>query len=71
MKCLVTVKSNDQSPTVKVIVCNIPISEIHSYCNSILRPADSNGVTKDAKGKVENSWACTFQPLVTCFHYTR
>ena len=33
-----------QSPKVKGSICNIPISEIDNNCNSLPRPADSNGV---------------------------
>ena len=33
-----------QSPKVKGSVCNIPISENDNNCNSLPRPADSNGV---------------------------
>ena len=40
----VTVMSKGQSQKVKGSICNIPISEIASNCNSLTRPADSNGV---------------------------
>ena len=33
-----------QSLKVKGSICNIPISEIDNNCNSLPRPADSNGV---------------------------
>ena len=33
-----------QSPKVKGSICNILISEIDNNCNSLPRPADSNGV---------------------------
>ena len=35
-----------KSRAIKFSECNIPISEIDSYCNSIRRPANSNGGTK-------------------------
>ena len=44
LKCLVTVTPNGLSPTVKDSVCNIPISEIDSNCNSLLRLVDGNRV---------------------------
>ena len=40
----VTVMPKVQSPKVKGSICNIPISEIDNNCNSLPRPADSNGV---------------------------
>ena len=40
----VTVMPKGQSPKVKDSICNIPISEKDSNCNSLPRPADSNGV---------------------------
>ena len=40
----VTVIPKDQSPKVKGSICNIPISDIDSNCNSLSRPVDSNGV---------------------------
>ena len=40
----VTVMWKGQSPKVKGSVCNIPISENDNNCNSLPRPADSNGV---------------------------
>ena len=40
----VTVMPKGQSPKVKGSICNIPISEIDNNCNSLVRPADSNGV---------------------------
>ena len=40
----VTVMRKGQSPKVKGSICNIPISEIDNNCNSLPRPADSNGV---------------------------
>ena len=40
----VTVIPKGQSPKVKGSICNIPISEIDNNCNSLPRPADSNGV---------------------------
>ena len=52
MKCLNflgRVMSKDELPTVKVSVCNVPISEIDSSFNSILRPADRYGVTTELK----------------------
>ena len=39
----------DQLPTVKVSVYNVPISEIDSSCNSILRPGDRYGVTMELR----------------------
>ena len=39
----------DQLPTVKVSVYNVPISEIDSSCNPILRPADRYGVTMELR----------------------
>ena len=41
-----------QLPTVKVSVCNIFLSEIDRDYNSIVRPADSNGVTMELEIKV-------------------
>ena len=41
-----------QSPTVKVRVCNIFLSEIDSNCSLIVRPVDSNGVPIELKIKV-------------------
>ena len=61
-----TVMLKGQSPTVKVSVFNIPISN----CNSIIRSGDSNGVTMELKIKVEYSWAYPFDPLIPCFYYT-
>ena len=40
----VAIMPKDQSPKVKGSICNIPISEIDNNCNSLPRPADSNGV---------------------------
>ena len=40
----VTVMLRGQSPKVKGSICNILISEIDNNCNSLPRPADSNGV---------------------------
>ena len=40
----ITVMPKGQSPKVKGSICNIPISEIDNNCNSLPRPADSNGV---------------------------
>ena len=40
----VTVTPKGQSPKVKGSICNIPIFEIDNNCNSLPRPADSNGV---------------------------
>ena len=40
----VTVMPKGQSLKVKGSICNIPISEIDNNCNSLPRPADSNGV---------------------------
>ena len=40
----VTVMPKGQSPKVKGNICNIPISEIDNNCNSLPRPADSNGI---------------------------
>ena len=40
----VTVMPKVQSPKVKGSICNIPISEIDNNCNSLPRPADSNGI---------------------------
>ena len=42
---LVRVMPKGQLPTVKVSVCNIFLVEIDRDCNSIVGPADSNGVT--------------------------
>ena len=58
-----------QSPAVKVSECNLSISEIGSNCNSILRSANSKLVTMKLKRKVEHSWICTFEPLITCFMF--
>ena len=41
--------SKDELPTVKVSVYNVPISEIDSSFNSILRPADRYGVITELK----------------------
>ena len=50
----VTVMPKDQSPKVRGSICNIPISDIDSNCNSLTRPADSNGVNVvKLKRKVE------------------
>ena len=46
---LATVIPKGQSPPVKVRECNIPVSEIDNNCNSILRPADNNGVNMKLK----------------------
>ena len=40
----VTVMPKGQLQKVKGSICNIPISEIDNNCNSLPRPADSNGV---------------------------
>ena len=40
----VTVMPKGQSPKVKGSICNIPISDIDSNCNSLPRSADTNGV---------------------------
>ena len=56
-----------QSQAIKFSECNIPISEINSYCNSIRRPANSNGGTMKAKEKVEYSFACSFVSTVRCY----
>ena len=44
--------SKGQLPTVKVSVCNIFLSEIDRDYNSIVRPADINGVTMELEIKV-------------------
>ena len=47
------------------------ISEIGSNSNSILRPDNSKCVIIKFKRKVENSLACTFEPLILSFYYIR
>ena len=64
LKCLVTVMLKGKSPTVKSRVCNFPIFEIGSNCNSTLRPANSKWVTMKLKREVEYS---TSEPLIPCF----
>ena len=59
--------AKDQLITVKVSVCKFLFSEINSNFNSILRPADKNGVTME--NKKEYSWTSTFESLTPCFHY--
>ena len=39
--------------------------QVDSNCNSILKPADSNGVTMELKIKVEN----IYEPLMPCLYY--
>ena len=53
--------SKGQSVTVKGSVCNILISETDGNCNSVLNPADSNGVIiMELKRKVLYCLPCTF-----------
>ena len=66
LKCLVTVMPKVQSRAMTFNVCNIPISEINSYCNSICRPANSNAGTMKVKEKVEYSFACSFVYIIRC-----
>ena len=60
----VTVMPKGQSPKVKGSVCNIPISEIENNCNSLPRPADSNGVIiVKLKRKVAYRGHVLFEPI--------
>ena len=43
-KKVTVMPTKGQSPKMKGSICNIPISEIDNNCNSLPRPADSNGV---------------------------
>ena len=60
-----------QSPKVKGSICNIPISEIDNNCNSLPRPADSNGaIIVKLKRKAAYRGHVLFEPvrprLVVC-----
>ena len=68
---LVAVMPKVKSRAIKFSECNIPISEIDSYCNSIRRPANSNGGTMKAKEKVEYSFACSFVSIIRCSFWNR
>ena len=60
----VTVMPKGQSPKVKGSICNIPVSDIDSNCNSLPRPADSNGViVVKLKRKVEYRGHVLFEPV--------
>ena len=60
----VIVMPKGQSPKVKGSICNIPISDIDSNCNSLPRPADSNGViVVKLKRKVEYRGHVLFEPV--------
>ena len=53
-----------ESPKVKDSKCNIPISDTDSNCNSLPRPADSNGVIAvDLKRKVQHRGHVLFGPV--------
>ena len=60
----VTVMPKGQSPKVKGSICNIPISDIVSNCNSLPRSADSNRViVVKLKRKVECCGQVLFEPV--------
>ena len=60
----VIVMLKGQSPKVEGSICNISISEIDNNCNSLPRPADSNGViVVKLKRKAAYRWHVLFEPV--------
>ena len=60
----VTVMPKGLSPKVKGSICNIPISEIDNNCNSLPRPADSNGaIIVKLKSKAAYHGHVLFEPV--------
>ena len=60
----IIVMPKGQSPKIKSSICNTPISDIVSNCNSLPRPADIIGViVVKLKRKVEYRDHVLFQPV--------
>ena len=63
-KKVTVMPTKGQSPKMKGSICNIPISEIDNNCNSLPRPADSNGVIiVELKRKAAYRGHMLFEPI--------
>ena len=61
---MVTVIPKGKSLKIKGSICNIPVLEVDSNCNMLLRPADSNGIIiANLKRKLEYKGHVVFEAV--------